>query len=189
MVPKLLDFLGLVRCSHEFSWPRRWPDGDFYQVCLVCGDEYRYDWNSMRRTERVVPPPSTEAPSGRQVRPCSKKKLRWTPRARRIKLQDQQMQFREKGAETWYEGQMENISSSGVLFRTEHPLPENTEVEMILEMPAEICGQKNSRVICNGLVVRFVQPTVPGDLPALATGIWDYKFLHDQDQLALEHVM
>ena len=43
----------LGRCSHEFSWPRRGADGNYYQVCLLCAAEYRYDWTTMRRTERV----------------------------------------------------------------------------------------------------------------------------------------
>ena len=43
----------LGRCSHEFSWPRRGTDGDYYQVCLLCAAEYKYDWTTMRRTQRV----------------------------------------------------------------------------------------------------------------------------------------
>src|SRR5258708_31459526 len=50
MPQKLLDVLLLGRCSHEFSWPRRAADGQFYQVCLVCASEYKYDLTTMRRT-------------------------------------------------------------------------------------------------------------------------------------------
>ena len=53
MPQKLLDVLMLGRCSHEFSWPRRGADGQFYQVCLLCAVEYSYDWTTMRRTQRV----------------------------------------------------------------------------------------------------------------------------------------
>jgi hypothetical protein len=38
-------------CSHEFKWPERAADGGYYQSCALCGAEYTYDWNSMRRTE------------------------------------------------------------------------------------------------------------------------------------------
>ena len=55
MPQKLLDALLLGRCSHEFSWPRRAADGHYYQVCLLCAAEYKYDWATMRRTERVSP--------------------------------------------------------------------------------------------------------------------------------------
>src|SRR6202011_6366729 len=53
MPQKLLDVLMLGRCSHEFSWPRRGADGEYYQVCLLCAAEYKYDWTTMRRTQRV----------------------------------------------------------------------------------------------------------------------------------------
>ena len=53
MPQKIMDVLMLGRCSHEFSWPRRAADGDYYQVCLLCAVEYKYDWTTMRRTERV----------------------------------------------------------------------------------------------------------------------------------------
>ena len=53
MPQKFMDVLMLGRCSHEFSWPRRAADGDYYQVCLLCAAEYKYDWTTMRRTERV----------------------------------------------------------------------------------------------------------------------------------------
>ena len=61
MPQKLLDVLLLGRCSHEFSWPRRASDGEFYQVCLVCAAEYKYDWATMRRTERVKPETGEES--------------------------------------------------------------------------------------------------------------------------------
>ena len=53
MPQKIMDVLMLGHCSHEFSWPRRAPDGDYYQVCLVCATQYKYDWKAMRRTERA----------------------------------------------------------------------------------------------------------------------------------------
>ena len=47
MPQKLMDVLMLGRCSHEFSWPRRGGDGNYYQVCLLCAAEYKYDWTTM----------------------------------------------------------------------------------------------------------------------------------------------
>ncbi|MGA8313460.1 MAG: hypothetical protein WB755_25780 [Terriglobales bacterium] len=41
------QMLGL--CSHDFLWPRRAADGDYYQVCRLCGVEHKYDWEHMRR--------------------------------------------------------------------------------------------------------------------------------------------
>src|SRR5215467_5071805 len=86
MPQKLLDVILLGRCSHEFSWPRRAADGQFYQVCLLCAAEYKYDWSTMRRTERVSHDAESVSSSRRRQHV---KKPTWVPRARRIKLDAQ----------------------------------------------------------------------------------------------------
>ena len=40
-------------CNHRFSWPHSGIDGRDYQVCLICGTIYEYDWGKMCRTHRV----------------------------------------------------------------------------------------------------------------------------------------
>lgn len=40
-------------CSHRFGWPRLNVCGRHYQVCLACGAAYEYDWEKMRRTDRL----------------------------------------------------------------------------------------------------------------------------------------
>ena len=44
-------------CRHRFSWPHSNVDGHDYQVCVICGTAYEYDWLTMRRTRRL---PSAE---------------------------------------------------------------------------------------------------------------------------------
>src|SRR2546423_8634421 len=107
MAQKLLDVLMLGRCSHEFSWPRRAADGDYYQVCLLCAAEYKYDWTTMRRTERV----EHSKPETATVRRAHTREKRpsWVPRARRLKL-DLPLRYRVNKTSTWYEGVIENIS-------------------------------------------------------------------------------
>src|SRR5947199_3608557 len=51
-------------CSHEFLWPRRAADGNYYQVCLLCGTKYKYDWKSMQRMERTDSDVGTNSASG-----------------------------------------------------------------------------------------------------------------------------
>ncbi len=86
MSQKLMDVLMLGRCSHEFSWPRRAGDGDYYQVCLLCAVEYKYDWTTMRRIEKVD---RSKAETGTPIRRGRghAKKPTWVPRARRLKLE------------------------------------------------------------------------------------------------------
>jgi hypothetical protein len=171
MSQKLLDVITLGHCSHEFSWPRRAPDGDYYQVCLLCATQYKYDWKAMRRTERMENTVS-EAPVGGS----RKRKPTWVPRARRLKLHIS-LRYRAKGLSLWRDGVIENLSQSGLLFRGSEPLPQNTLVEMIFEMPEEISGQENSNVLCQGRIVRAHKVSKPGEEVSLAATVLDYKFL------------
>jgi hypothetical protein len=41
-------------CAHRFTWPRIDADGCHYQICLLCGTAYAYDWTMMRRTSRLM---------------------------------------------------------------------------------------------------------------------------------------
>jgi hypothetical protein len=181
MPQKIMDVLMLGRCSHEFSWPRRGADGDYYQVCLLCAAEYEYDWTTMRRTKRLEhakPETIVRHSLTREKRPS------WTPRARRLK-RDAALRYRVNGSSTWYEGRIENLSQSGLLFRGPRQLPVNALIEMVFEMPKEISGQKNRDVLCQGRVVRSADP--PGKdaqdqdtgnrTSRLAASIVDYKFI------------
>jgi hypothetical protein len=175
MPQKLLDVLLLGRCSHEFSWPRRASDGEFYQVCLLCAAEYKYDWATMRRTERVKPQPGdvASAPKRRQ----HTRKPTWVPRARRIKM-DAPVRYRVKNLGSWSEGIIQNLSQSGVLLKGPQRFPENTLVEMVFEMPEEISGQKNSKVLCQGRVIRMKDLKEHASEHEFASSILDYKFIH-----------
>ena len=177
MPQKLLDVLLLGRCSHEFSWPRKAADGHFYQVCLLCAAEYKYDWTTMRRIERV----SHEAgePAASAKRRQHFRKPTWVPRARRIKM-DAPVRYRVKNLGTWSEGNIRNLSQSGVLMQGPQRFPENTLVEMVFEMPEEISGQKNSKVLCQGRITRMKDnpPSQPEGNHEFAASILDYKFIH-----------
>jgi PilZ domain len=182
MPQKIMDVLMLGRCSHEFSWPRRGADGDYYQVCLLCAAEYKYDWTTMRRTQRVEhakPDTVVRRNHTREKRPS------WTPRARRLKL-DVALRYRVNNTSAWHEGTIDNLSQSGLLFRGPQQLPVNALIEMVFEMPEEISGQKNRNVLCQGRVMRSknkqAKETEDEDAEAgtglLAASIVDYKFIH-----------
>jgi len=174
MPQKILDVLMLGHCSHEFSWPRRAADGDYYQVCLLCAAEYKYDWNTMRRTERMEQ--SAAETAVRRSRSHSRKPS-WVPRARRLKL-DIPLRYRVKNLGTWSEGTIENISQSGVLFHGPGALPVNALAEMVFEMPEDISGQKNSNVLCQGRVIRSKNADHAPETLVLVVSILEYKFLH-----------
>jgi hypothetical protein len=175
MSQKLLEVLFLAHCSHELSWPRRGPDGQYYQVCLLCASQYKYDWKAMRRTERVQV--SDAGPSTGSVGGSRFRKPTWVPRARRLKFQTS-LRYRAKGQTFWHEGKIENLSQSGLLFKCAESLPPDTPVEMIFEMPEEISGQKNSSVQGHGRLIRCQgEPGKTGNF-AMAVSIVEYQFLH-----------
>jgi|SRR5579862_887984 len=186
MPQKIMDVLMLGRCSHEFSWPRRGGDGEYYQVCLLCAAEYKYDWATMRRTQRLEhakPENAVRRSHTREKRPS------WTPRARRLKL-DLPLRYRVNSTSTWHEGLIDNLSQTGLLFRGPQNLPVNALIEMVFEMPEEISGQKNRNVLCQGRVIRVKgskttedeEPeqtsSMENDPSLLAASIVDYKFVH-----------
>ncbi len=176
MPQKLMDVLMLGRCSHEFSWPRRSAAGEYYQVCLLCATAYQYDWKTMRRGSRVDEPVAETTPVRRR---SGQKQITWMPRARRLRL-NLPIRYRGKNLSTWYEGVIQNISQSGVLFHGPQQLPANALVEMIFEMPEEISGQKNRSVLCQGRLIR-IKDAVDNveDAFGLVASILDYKFLHN----------
>ena len=171
---RLFDFLLSSPCPHEFSWPRKTATGAYYQVCLRCGDHYWYDWKKMRRTEPIDP--AEHLTLAQPVR------TRWSPRARRFQVSIK-MEFRRKGWETWLDGEITNISQSGVLFSAtaQTHLPRHAAIEMMFEMPSEISGQPHSRVLCDAYIVRDT-PARHGS--SVAAAILEYKFLHSPDDNA-----
>jgi PilZ domain. len=172
------SFLHLLpgNCRHEFAWPRKTADGEYYQVCLICGEEYRYDWRSMTRLGK-----RTE--KGRQVSTAATESVArhssWSPRARRLKSPIA-VQLRLQGESDLRLGTIENISQSGLFLKGENLPAKDAVLEMFFEMPIEISGQHNARVLCMGKIVRTSPATENNPAGGCAVAIIDYHFLHDQ---------
>ena len=178
----------LFDCRHQFSWPRRDENGDYYQLCVSCGVKYQYDWTRMRRLEPVDDTPKPEDnKSG--LRRCGRKSA-WTPRERRLR-HEVPVQFRVKGTEEWSEGKTENISRSGVLFRSPVAFEAHTRLELKFEMPKELTGESPAEVVCHASVRRVIENPVSKKQPAsfnIACAVADYDFsaLNPQPQAAPE---
>lgn len=129
----------------------------------------------MRRGDKVDEPVAETTTVRRR---SGQKQPTWMPRARRLRS-NLPLRYRGKNLSTWYEGLIQNISQSGVLFQGPHQLPANALVELIFEMPEEISGQKNSNVLCQGRLIR-VKDAIENveDAFGLVASILDYKFLH-----------
>jgi hypothetical protein len=100
-----------------------------------------------------------------------------SPRAPRYPLHIT-MRYRPSGDLRWREARTENISRSGVLFRTDQPLPVEAPIEMVLALPVEVSGAENPVVICRGRVVRTEPPKARDEGPAVAATITGYRLTH-----------
>src|SRR5882762_4666152 len=104
-------------------------------------------------------------------------------RAPRYRIQIS-MFYRSTGNRQWREGRTENISRSGVLFRTDHLMPLQTPIEMLLALPVEVGGGEDAAtVICRGRIVRTELPKGAeneGERPAVAATIGGYRLAHAQ---------
>lgn len=86
------------------------------------------------------------------------------------------VQYRPVGDTAWHDGQMENISRSGVLFRTPAVLDVDTEVDICFVLPLP---RARPAVLCRGRVVRTVLPA-EGRPPGLAVTIARYRFRREK---------
>ncbi|HUO61037.1 MAG TPA: PilZ domain-containing protein [Candidatus Acidoferrales bacterium] len=175
----------LSACHHQFSWPRRDECGETYQVCVHCGVKYSYDWTKMRRIAPLEESQGEPSAAHASIRKCGTRKA-WTPRERRLRHQVP-MLFRIAEGDEWAEATSENVSRSGLLFRTSSQLAVGANVELILEMPPELTGDAAARVVCEGAIVR-VEP-VPVTRKnrevsfLMACTITEYKFAPMKQQV------
>jgi hypothetical protein len=91
------------------------------------------------------------------------------------------IQYRRTGEIWWLDGQVENISRSGVLFEAPLPMDVKTAVDLNFELPVEIGGEAGAVVVCRGEIVRQVQPATPDAPAALAAKILDYRFVRGRN--------
>lgn len=99
-------------------------------------------------------------------------------RAQRFAIQ-MPLRYRASGEAEWLEGETEDISRTGVLFRALDILEDNTPVEFTFALPAEVGGETGATVFCHGQIVRTVLPATSDAAPALAARILDYRFTRE----------
>ena len=104
----------------------------------------------------------------------------YSPRAPRFSIPIAIL-YRTPGDASWLTGWTENISKSGVLFRTDRPIKLNTPVELMLEIPTFISTPVAGPTICRGCIVRAVPPSPLEDRPAFAARILEYELARPSD--------
>jgi hypothetical protein len=83
--------------------------------------------------------------------------------------------YRVDGEATWRPGKTENISYTGIFFRTEFIADRETRIEMNFVLPVKNARERGAEVVCRGDIVRL-EASAGSDKPsALAARIWDYR--------------
>ena len=85
------------------------------------------------------------------------------------------VRYRIPPSPEWFEARTENVSRTGVLFRTECVFRPTTRVDVRLELPPTNGDGSHAEIVCKGEVVRVEQTRGEGIPPALAIAIRNYR--------------
>jgi hypothetical protein len=85
--------------------------------------------------------------------------------------------YRSPGEPDWRPGLTENISRSGVLFRTDGRLEPDTPLEMMLDIPTIVTTSAGGSALRRGRVVRAVPPSSRERRSAIAATFVDMPAL------------
>jgi hypothetical protein len=92
------------------------------------------------------------------------------------------LRYRWPGERRWHQGLTENVSRSGVLFRTNNLMPVHTPIEMLLNLPLALGGGEPTKIFCRGRVVRIEATDTDATQPAsIAATIVDYRIARVPD--------
>jgi hypothetical protein len=75
----------------------------------------------------------------------------------------------------WQVGHTENLSRTGVLFRTETPLEQDAALELIIVLPSGVSDEAIMRFRCHGEIVRRQPSTRAGEASAIAAAVDGYR--------------
>ena len=76
------------------------------------------------------------------------------------------IRYRRPDERQWQAGTIQNLSCSGVLFRTQRPLAPHTPVLLHFRLPSELTGEKPVEVACEARTVRASNGRDPGSVAA-----------------------
>ena len=107
---------------------------------------------------------------------ANKTSLQNSERARRFALH-LPIYFRQLHSVAWLEGTTENISYTGVLFRSPNPWVLETTLELRLQLATGAKQNHASEIRFKGPVVRVEQRNAPETPVALAVAISDYRIV------------
>ena len=89
------------------------------------------------------------------------------------------MQYRLNSEGAWHSGTVENISSRGVLFHTEHPVDLNSPIEVVVNVTGNLGGEHGSKMVSRGKVVRLLPCGADPDCTMMAAELYHLRILRD----------
>ena len=95
------------------------------------------------------------------------------PRALRFRAR-LTMCYRTRGTFDWHDGVTDNLSRSGVLFRSIYSQEPKTPIDMFLTLPTATAEGSVPRLRCQGTIVRVQPPETAGMLPRVAAAVDTY---------------
>lgn len=110
----------------------------------------------------------------------ARKTLEALTRAERFQVH-MPVRYRLPDSAEWLEACTENVSHTGVLFRTKSILKPSTMVDVRLEVPPTKIDGSRAEVICKCEVVRVEKPRGKKNSPALGFAIRNYRFTRKQE--------
>ena len=103
------------------------------------------------------------------------------PRARRFDMK-LPLRFRVLPAEVWHQGELENISRSGVLFRAGVPLDVADRIELAFSLAEVNADSALATVVCEARVARTQSPDSASQPPVFAATITRYRLVPTADE-------
>jgi hypothetical protein len=90
------------------------------------------------------------------------------------------IEFRPHDSNHWWQAKTEDISANGILFRTRERVPPRTPVDVKLQLPASLTGERAVRLLCSGFIVRSVEPQLPSGETRIAATFVTYKLANGE---------
>lgn len=89
------------------------------------------------------------------------------------------MGYRIIGENRLYVGTVENMSSTGVLFRGERAVQVDSSIEVIVNLPRSLADGQSSKMVSRGKVVRVSPDEADPECTVMAAALSQLRILRD----------
>lgn len=87
------------------------------------------------------------------------------------------VRYRVRGGKIWHEGNVENVSNSGILFQGTQLMNINTPIEVCFALPGRATGEEGAKVMGRGSVIRVQKLQEDSSSVLIAASITHFRFV------------